>query len=118
MNPQTFPQSRHSEEEARACDASSTWVPFKYMSHVACIEPYEYCVTWHLHVVLPSQGVETSATGPLSKQAAFMDQLLDIVMIRDAAEDPMTKSLLSPVAEVSTPCDGQTTCRCHVTQYS
>ena len=42
------------------------------------------------------QGVETTATSSLTKQVAFIDQLLDIVMIHDAAEDPLTKSMLTP----------------------
>ena len=40
--------------------------------------------------------METLNTSSLTKQVAFIDQLLDIVMIHDAAEDPLTKSMLTP----------------------
>ena len=32
----------------------------------------------------------------MSKQTAFMDQLIDLVHIRDSAEDPKNKSMQSP----------------------
>ena len=45
----------------------------------------------HGHVFLMIQGV-TSA----SKQAAFMEQLIDMVCIADAAEDPQNRMLQEP----------------------
>ncbi|KAK7102248.1 HAUS augmin-like complex subunit 7 [Littorina saxatilis] len=42
------------------------------------------------------RGVETSGSSAVKKQTAFFEQLLDVVIINDAAEDPLSKSLLSP----------------------
>ena len=53
-------------------------------------KPKNWLTNWHW------QGVETLTTSSLTKQVAFIDQLLDIVMIHDAAEDPLTKSMLTP----------------------
>ena len=53
-------------------------------------KPQNSVANWHW------QGVETLNTSSLTKQVAFIDQLLDIVMIHDAAEDPLTKSMLTP----------------------
>ncbi|KAL8608818.1 hypothetical protein ACOMHN_051423 [Nucella lapillus] len=59
------------------------------------------------------RGVESSASCVVNKQMAFMDLLLDIVMIQDAAEDPMTKSLLSiGVVSESSPLEDQVAADC------
>ncbi|XP_076448582.1 uncharacterized protein LOC143285220 [Babylonia areolata] len=59
------------------------------------------------------RGVDSSTPGAVNKQIAFMDRLLDIIMIHDAAEDPMTKSLLSPgVVSESSPLEDQVQADC------